>query len=1101
VVDTERGSEVFHGDPTKASLSTILFLAFFVCLSTGWASMPAVRLDSIYPPSASRGAEQEVVVRGVNLEFVSWMRFSREGIRARVKKDEDGDVVPNAFIVTVDQEVPVGIHNVRVGGAKLGASNCRSFVVSDLPQVAAGTDNRTREKAFEVKLGSTVFGKAVATGYSWFRFSAEKGQRILGESEVDEYDTKFLPSLALFDSDGAEVLSVPQGNVLDFLVPSKGEWYVRLSDFLFKGGDDYVYRLTLSTRPYIDLVYPPVGKPGTTGEFTLLGRNLPGGRPSPWKTRHGRMLEQKTVRIRLPDRDAPLVFGSSGHSDLRSGLLDHFEYREKSPKGISNPAFLAYASEPIIYEKEEDSKSSSENQRISFPCAFVGKFFPYADKDRLRFSAKKGEVLHMEVFSERLGCSSHVLMLVERISGNEDGTEKFVEIGRSVETGSLLGEDFYHPATREPSQVFDVSTRDPNFRFEVPEDGEYRVVLYDLFNGGVPNPLNVYCLCIRKLYPGFYLTSYNLMPPKVIDYKWAAYVKSPTIRNGEILPVRVLALRKDGFEGPIDLELNGLPSKVSYFPKRIPAGADSVVVIVRPESDAVDWDGSFSIMGRATLGKTVVKRRARHASVSWSIAKNSFELPYVRAYLLNSCPISVLGRENAPVKLFFDDSKLVENARKAYESSLIKLEKADKDLASAKSREKDLRAAWKKAEDLFRSASKKASRDEKAKANAIKTLKMGADRARDVATKAKNELMLFDAHRAALTDERDRLKAELSAAEKRKANPGIDPVRVIDTFVADNVKLPVKLELAETCNPNAGITVCGHPAFWGRSGNIVKDVNVDLKKKNEGSVELDLSKIKLTEGTYPLFFSTKITGKYDFYSEEDAKEAAAATEKFKVRVKSAQEALSGAKKVLLELKAKLEGARKANDEKLLRLTEESLLARNNELKILETNAKRMDAKGKKAVARAKKVLDGSKKPKDFGAYLYLTPFMLSVREAPIEIEPLKKSSLKAGEKLALPVVIRRYGGFDAPVSLRLVFPSGTKGFSMNSTNVAKDMYAAVIEVAAAAEASIADELDCAVEATFKFNNQSFKVTKPFSLELEPALARTRGLRDSRSSRR
>ena len=75
----------------------------------------------------------------------------------------------------------------------------------------------------------------------------------------------------------------------------------------------------------------------------------------------------------------------------------------------------------------------------------------------------------MEVFSERLGCSSHILMLVERISRNEDGTEKFIEIGRSVETGSLLGEDFYHPATREPSQVFDVSTRDPNFRFEVRE--------------------------------------------------------------------------------------------------------------------------------------------------------------------------------------------------------------------------------------------------------------------------------------------------------------------------------------------------------------------------------------------------------------------------------------------------------------------------------------------------------------------------------------------------------------------------------------------------------------------------------------------------------
>ena len=582
------------------------------------------------------------------------------------------------------------------------------------------------------------------------------------------------------------------------------------------------------------------------------------------------------------------------------------------------------------------------------------------------------------------------------------------------------------------------------------------------------------------------------MPPKAIDYKWAAYVKSPTIRNGEIFPVRVMALRKDGFDGPIDLELNGLPSKVSYFPKRIPAGADSVVVIVRPEPDAVDWDGSFSIMGRATLGNTVVKRRARHANVSWSIAKNSFELPYVRAHLLKVCPISVLGRQNAPVKLFFDDSKLVENARKAYEGSLIKLEKAEKDLAAAKSREKDLRAAWKKAEEELRSASKKASRNDRARENAIKSLTKAADREREAATKAKNELIRFEGHRGVLVEERNRRKAELSVAEKRKANPGIDPVRVIDAFVAGTVKLPMKVDLAESCKPNASFTICGHPAFWGRSGNIVKNVVVDLKKKNEGSLELDLGKVKLPEGTHPLFFSINISGKYEMYSEEDAKEAEVAAEKFKVRVKSAQEAVSEVKKVLLEVKAKLAEARKANDAKLLERTAEILLARNNELKELETKAKRMDAKGKKAAARAKKILDGSKKPRGFGANLYVTPFMLSVREAPIEIEPLKKSTIRAGEKLALPVVVRRYGGFAEPVSLRLVLPSGAKGFSINSTNVEKDMYAAVIEVAADSETSSADELECMVEATFKFNKQSFKVTKPFSLKVDPAVAKTSG---------
>ena len=54
------------------------------------------------------------------------------------------------------------------------------------------------------------------------------------------------------------------------------------------------------------------------------------------------------------------------------------------------------------------------------------------------------------------------------------------------------------------------------------------------------------------------------------------------------------------------------------------------------------------------------------------------------------------------------------------------------------------------------------------------------------------------------------------------------------------------------------------------------------------------------------------------------------------------------------------------------------------------------------------------------------------------------------------------------------------------------MYAAVIEVAADSEASSTDELECMVEATFKFNKQSFKVTKPFSLKVDPAVAKTSG---------
>jgi len=57
-----------------------------------------------------------------------------------------------------------------------------------------------------------------------------------------------------------------------------------LSRVLYRGGDDYFYRLTLSTGPRIDFVIPPAGVPGTrtrmpSGE-TPTARRLATARPA-----------------------------------------------------------------------------------------------------------------------------------------------------------------------------------------------------------------------------------------------------------------------------------------------------------------------------------------------------------------------------------------------------------------------------------------------------------------------------------------------------------------------------------------------------------------------------------------------------------------------------------------------------------------------------------------------------------------------------------------------------------------------------------------------------------------------------------------------------
>ena len=91
-----------------------------------------------------------------------------------------------------------------------------------------------------------------------------------------------------------------QEPLIDFAVPADGDYLLKVYDFLYGGGPDYVYRLSVHTGPHIDFVLPASGLPNTTPTYTLYGRNLAGGQPSPFKSADGRPLDQLPVQIALP---------------------------------------------------------------------------------------------------------------------------------------------------------------------------------------------------------------------------------------------------------------------------------------------------------------------------------------------------------------------------------------------------------------------------------------------------------------------------------------------------------------------------------------------------------------------------------------------------------------------------------------------------------------------------------------------------------------------------------------------------------------------------------------------------------------------------------
>ena len=506
------------------------------------------------------------------------------------------------------------------------------------------------------------------------------------------------------------------------------------------------------------MVYPPLGKAGTNAKFTVYGRNLPGGQPSEWKTKKGKLLEKKEIQVQLPAGDSRTKLKLTDYLDPRRAALDHLEYRLKSTQGTSTAAFIGYGVENPIFETESDNDLPGKAQRVNVPCEFVGKFYPSADKDRIRFSAKKGDTYRIEILSERLGRPSHAFLLLEQLTKKADGNETAKEIGQSLETASTLG-----------GQIFDISTRDPSLRFEASADADYRILVYDLFNSS-SDPLNVYRLSIRKELPDFRLAAYGMLPPPVNNNSGPVFVKSPTIRKGEAFPVKVLALRRDGFKESIDLEVVGLPAFISYSPKRIPEGSDSVTVLFQASDKSTDWDGLFSIAGKSKVGGKDVRRDCRFADVCWSSYDTQAKIAVSHIQVVQKTPLAVVGRENTPVSVVFDDAKLAETAQKAVESAEKASQEADKKAVDAQAKLKAPVDAESKAEQEL--AAKKKELEEKDKArvdladNRIKTAKEKLALAKSALAKADAENKTTTAAQKTITAEVAKAKASLDAAEK-----------------------------------------------------------------------------------------------------------------------------------------------------------------------------------------------------------------------------------------------------------------------------------------------------------------------------------------------
>jgi hypothetical protein len=638
---------------TKLALVAAAFLAGSAPAQQVGSQIPNPKLFVVTPGGAKIGTTVDMTFVGQDVEDPQALLFSHIGIKAvpivppapkppppdpKTKKPVPPPPRPpvTTFKVTVAPNVPVGIYDVRLVN-QWGVSNPRAFVVGDLAEVLEKEPNDDVDKAQRVELNSTLTGSiANPIDVDYFVFAGKKGQRVLCSCLTSSIDSRLNAAVEVYTRSGqllAQNHNYRDDDALaDCTLPEDGDYLVRLFDFTHTNGSpEHFYRLSITTGPWIDAVFPPVVEPGKPAQVTIYGRNLPGGQPDPTAVLKGRVLEKVATTVNVPG-DAAALHGLAIRDRLGSVAagLDGFEYRVRNAIGSSNPFLLTYASAPVVLGNESND-TPEKAQQVPVPCEIAGRIAKRGKRDWYRFTAKKGDVVNIELLSERIGSPTDLRLVLR------DATTK-QELGQFDDDAESL----------TPLKFVTRTTDPPRYRFVAPADGSFQLQVQAVDGDTRAGPRHLYRLRLGPDRPDFRLIGLHQAENRP---------DTCLLRRGGQAYFQVLAWRLDGWNGPITLTAEGLPPGVTCPPQVLGPALKETILVFSSAADAKPIAGEIKIKGTATINGQTVVRELRPAGITWPVQPGVGIPPVCR--LEQSTVLAV--RDPAPfsVSLALDKAVLV----------------------------------------------------------------------------------------------------------------------------------------------------------------------------------------------------------------------------------------------------------------------------------------------------------------------------------------------------------------------------------------------------------------------------------------------------------
>ncbi len=364
--------------------------------------------------------------------------------------------------------------------------------------------------------------------------------------------------------------------MVDFFAPAAGNYIVRVFDLTYTGSPEHVYRLDIDTGPRIDFAWPNVVEEGKTTRVTLFGRNLgPGG-----KSTDPLRFDRAYVEVTPPRSES---FGLP-RSFLRPERFAVEEY-PLDLAGAPSPVLLGVTDVPV-HRDVETNHQPDEAQEIEWPCEVSGRLVAGDEKDWYLLHARRGEVIWLELYGERIGSPVDLDLSVydardrRELLHLTDGQEQ-------PGVGAIL---FGHS--------------DPAGRWVAPADGEYLILVRNVTGGWRPDPRRGYRLSVRREEADFELLAVPAGGRELGGWN---------VPRGGRAVLDLIALRKRGLSQPIRVSASGLSSGLECSDVWFGPGVERVPVIVFASRDCSPEPAELTLTGHVDLGNGEIVRVARGA--------------------------------------------------------------------------------------------------------------------------------------------------------------------------------------------------------------------------------------------------------------------------------------------------------------------------------------------------------------------------------------------------------------------------------------------------------------------------------------------------------